>query len=494
MATKNDVRCFTRVCAREVLEQALLETQSLAARRLRLLAAGAMLLVAGFAVEAASYSSGNYRIPYDTGTRVTVLTDHLTHVPPDRVDLVGEVDTNTFTPNRIVAAADGVVRFIQDSYTLSCPSCSVSNNYVWLQHSNGEWTKYSYLRTGTVRGAAALAEGDTVTAGQYLGDEGNIGATTLTNLHFEVAVPDDSSDPIYPAGGFIKGVNRIPVICGLPSNVFVAGKTYTANPCHAPELAQGVYRLPYVNGTEVKVNFDHLTHYPVPTRLDLKGTGGRSPYHVAAAADGVIRAIVDNHTKTGACSDNNYVWLEHPNGEWTKYTHMQTGSVTTNAGLRVGQTICAGTYIGDEDDVGCADGVHLHWEVAVPTDPVTPFDVSGGYINGFNRIPVVCGIPGNILIAGQTYPAQPCGSSDCAGKVLLPPMLVYGTQAVLSSDEIDSNNSDFRVDTFASVGLRAAHRVTLRPGFRAAWQSYFQAAIRDCNEMQRMPGCQLTLP
>jgi hypothetical protein len=50
------------------------------------------------------------------------------------------------------------------------------------------------------------------------------------------------------------------------------------------------------------------------------------------------------------------------------------------------------------------------------------------------------------------------------------------------------------VDTFATVGLRAAHRVILRPGFRAAWKSYFQAAIRDCNEMQRMPGCQLTLP
>jgi hypothetical protein len=33
------------------------------------------------------------------------------------------------------------------------------------------------------------------------------------------------------AGGFIKGENRDPVICGIPGNTFVAGQTYTAEPC-----------------------------------------------------------------------------------------------------------------------------------------------------------------------------------------------------------------------------------------------------------------------
>jgi hypothetical protein len=37
---------------------------------------------------------------------------------------------------------------------------------------------------------------------------------------------------------------------------------------------------------------------------------------------------------TSCSSCNNYVWIEHPNGEWTKYTHFITNS-GDRGGIRV---------------------------------------------------------------------------------------------------------------------------------------------------------------
>jgi hypothetical protein len=54
--------------------------------------------------------------------------------------------------------------------------------------------------------------------------------------------------------------------------------------------SQGTYRIPYRDGTTVEVPSDHLTHDP-PTRIDMKGVGGGTPYRIVAAADGVIRFI-----------------------------------------------------------------------------------------------------------------------------------------------------------------------------------------------------------
>ncbi|WP_281286697.1 hypothetical protein [Catellatospora sichuanensis] len=43
-------------------------------------------------------------------------------------------------------------------------------------------------------------------------------------------MPDSTADPI-SGGGFIKGLDHIPQICGVPGNVFLQGQTYTAAPC-----------------------------------------------------------------------------------------------------------------------------------------------------------------------------------------------------------------------------------------------------------------------
>ncbi len=88
-----------------------------------------------------------------------------------------------------------------------------------------------HFETGSVKEDAGLSEGDSVTAGTFLGFESDIGNADGKHLHFEVGIPTDPSDPIHEKSGFIKGVNRIPLLCGPPNFIFVTGSIYTAKGC-----------------------------------------------------------------------------------------------------------------------------------------------------------------------------------------------------------------------------------------------------------------------
>ena len=71
----------------------------------------------------------------------------------------------------------------------------------------------------------------------------------------------------------------------------------------------------------------------------------------------------------------------------------------------------AGAYLGDEGDVGCATGRHLHFEVALPDDRADPIVRAGGFIKGRNLVPRFCRVPGEVLVAGTVYVAGPCDDS-----------------------------------------------------------------------------------
>jgi murein DD-endopeptidase MepM/ murein hydrolase activator NlpD len=242
----------------------------------------------------------------------------------------------------------------------------------------------------------------------------------------------------------------------------------------------GVYRIPYANGTDVEIGNDHHTHDPV-NRIDMDAGFGSS---IVAAASGTIRAVVDfngtspnagdgvdingnpqvdllehscqdNDLVVGDCADyNNYVWIEHPNGEWTKYTHFGTGTVTAN-GWGVGDWIEAGEELGLEGDIGRASGSHLHFEAAVPDDPndLTPFCALGGFMVGGGCdfgdqfVPRICDIPNNLFEEGEEYEANPC--------VHLPPLANAGGPYFVDEgsdvtfDGTGSSDPDDNVLTFA---------------------------------------------
>jgi murein DD-endopeptidase MepM/ murein hydrolase activator NlpD len=228
---------------------------------------------------------------------------------------------------------------------------------------------------------------------------------------------------------------------------------------HGPfTVSSAIYRVPYADGTLVSANNDHHSHPNAVNRVDLGGGDGST---IVAAASGIIRGIVDRNgnsngfgdglaadqvtpqddslehscsdakdmngnsipdsTVKGLCQDhNNYVWIEHANGEWTKYTHFATGSVTMASpfgnGWQVGDTILVGQAIGFQSDIGSAGGSHLHFEVAAvpPGSPNPPFSQLGGFVNNaWNVVTVVCFLNGDtdgdsLYTEGEVYTAAPC--------------------------------------------------------------------------------------
>lgn len=177
-------------------------------------------------------SEGVYRLPYADGVRARVFDDTASHRPRGRVDLVGlQLD-----PVEIVAAADGKVVAIEDGHAEQQSGRVASecrNNYVWIEHANGEWTLYSHMTYGSTTGAAGLKLGDRVQRGQLLGHEGAVGCAMLAHLHFEVARPSESA-PL-DAGGFLTDNAdgrrlREPRFCGLEGPL-TRDRVYTAGPC-----------------------------------------------------------------------------------------------------------------------------------------------------------------------------------------------------------------------------------------------------------------------
>jgi murein DD-endopeptidase MepM/ murein hydrolase activator NlpD len=181
------------------------------------------------------------------------------------------------------------------------------------------------------------------------------------------------------------------------------------------DRSAGTYRLPFADGVSVKVFDDFVTHRP-RGRVDLFAVAGPQPYRVVAAAAGRIVAIQDSfgEQQSGrAAKDchNNYIWIAHPNGEWTNYSHLVQHTVTQGAHLKVGDRVKAGAYLGDEGAVGCAMLNHVHFEVAAP-DPKAPID-AGGFLNDNEngkreRNPRFCSIPGEVARKDATYIAAHC--------------------------------------------------------------------------------------
>jgi murein DD-endopeptidase MepM/ murein hydrolase activator NlpD len=200
----------------------------------------------------------------------------------------------------------------------------------------------------------------------------------------------------------------------LLSLLLASGASAAAPPEQSVQSA-GQYRLPFADGTSVKVFDDFATHRPVG-RVDLFAVAGEQPYRVVAAAAGRIVAIQDGYGeqqsgRAAADCHNNYVWIAHPNGEWTNYSHVAQGSVSKKAGLKVGDQVRAGQYLGDEGAVGCAMLEHVHFEVAV-ADPSAAID-SGGFLldnegGKRERNPRFCGVDDATVVKDRTYRAVAC--------------------------------------------------------------------------------------
>lgn len=196
---------------------------------------------------------------------------------------------------------------------------------------------------------------------------------------------------------------------------------------------------------------------------------------------------------------NNYVWLEHPNGEWTKYTHIERGTATVASRrpaqaptvngqkqtLSVGMYVPAGYPLGIESDVGIAVGRHLHFEVA-GIDSTAEIDAQGWLLdvdgvagrNLRNRAPAFCQV--GMFRNGETRKAVKCTDFCDFPDVVFnaeitpanSPQLMQVSNTMTSKASIGANSG---------LTLRAGEKITLQPGFNTANGGFFAAEIGACD-------------
>lgn len=266
-------------------------------------------------------------------------------------------------------------------------------------------------------------------------------------------------------------------------------------------LSHGWYRIGYDNGTQVRVSNDHIDHDP-PTKIDMVGQPFNAGHVIVAAADGRVRWVDDSNSACcnvdGCSTCNNEVWIEHNNGEWTKYTHFVQNSVI----VAVNQCVSAGDILGLEGDVGhTSGGGSNRAQVPCTAGGVTQGDLTQGAKCGIHlhfevratsqtsglRIPLICGIPGNIYVSGQTYTAGDCKTTTCPAEYLLGSQTIGGSSIRVFQASNRVQATGVVIDDTASVAMFGGNRVTLKPGFRAISNTYFRASTSVCQD--NLNGC-----
>lgn len=188
--------------------------------------------------------------------------------------------------------------------------------------------------------------------------------------------------------------------------VCAAGAKLTANGrCKAQQAP--VHRLPFQSGYETKVMqayHGYRTHKKdLAFSVDFKCSQGTP---VVASRQGIVWAVredSDRGCNNPRCvEDGNYVVLDHGDGTYSEYHHLQQ----FGALVEPGEQVCAGTPIGLCGNTGYSSGPHLHFAVTDTTHRTVPTRMPN---DGDSRYPFV--IPEKRYQSENT-PGSPCGTTD----------------------------------------------------------------------------------
>jgi len=86
----------------------------------------------------------------------------------------------------VLAAADGVVTYINDDFNVGGPDASYwwYTNFITIRHSNGEYSRYDHLDYKSSK----VELNQMVKAGEEISKVGMTGFTYIPHLHFQVYV------------------------------------------------------------------------------------------------------------------------------------------------------------------------------------------------------------------------------------------------------------------------------------------------------------------
>ena len=89
-----------------------------------------------------------------------------------------------------MAAASGTVIYVTEPYEGKNKGGTGYGNYCIIDHGNGYATLYGHARD------IYVSEGQSVSAGQSIGEVGSTGTSTGAHLHFEVRLNGERKNPL----------------------------------------------------------------------------------------------------------------------------------------------------------------------------------------------------------------------------------------------------------------------------------------------------------
>jgi len=128
-------------------------------------------------------SINRYKLPVPKGLLKRIdRTSSPAHLGKLRNAIDFIVDEETY----VLAAADGIVTFVNDSSNTggSNPLYWSHTNFIVIMHSNGEFSRYDHLS----HNSSKVKVGQYVRAGGEIARVGMTGYTYLPHLHFQVFV------------------------------------------------------------------------------------------------------------------------------------------------------------------------------------------------------------------------------------------------------------------------------------------------------------------
>ena len=168
---------------------------------------------------------------------------------------------------------------------------------------------------------------------------------------------------------------------------------------------------------------------------------------ILAAAGGVVAEVADGHfdRKTDWSNTNaNYVIIDHGNNWRTIYWHLARDSVT----VRVGQTVAAGTVIGEMGSSGISTGTHIHYSLYRNGFPVESMYDTGTYYRDFVDVDYQLATPTGSLIANISNINSP---ADSDWRESFPTKRVFTRTA---NDPVVLNHGLSHMNTGESITLR----------------------------------------
>lgn len=188
---------------------------------------------------------------------------------------------------------------------------------------------------------------------------------------------------------FVAGCIR-----GAPAPVCMAGARVAGNGC-APQRAP-VHRLPFRAGKKVNVTqgyYGYLTHKEERAfAVDFRCEPGTP---VVATRDGVVWQVKEDSgrgcNRPECIGDSNYVVIDHGDGTYSEYHHLQQFGAT----VEEGESVCQGQVIGLCGTTGYTSGPHLHFAVTDAAERNIP-----------TRLPTSRSRPYGVFVPNKTYTSQ----------------------------------------------------------------------------------------